>query len=118
MRRILVVAVITLSVVTLALAQDQPILLRYKFVPGQTDLYTVRATGTLPMNINPGPETGIPAMSFDTAMAVSLTTQSVCKAVSPDGSGLVEMKIPAMTVSMNVAVAQQPMDIVLKWEDG
>ena len=118
MKRMLVLAVVMLSVVALAAAQEQPVLLQYKFVPGQKDLYTVRMTGQMPVNINPGPETGIPAMSFDTTLDMSLTMQNLCKAVNPDGSGLVEMNITAMTMRMAIAVAEQPMDIIMKWENG
>jgi len=118
MRRMLVVAAVTLSVVSLAMAQDQPILLRYKFVPGQTDTYALRATGTMPVNINPGPEAGIPAMGFDTTIELAMTMQNVCKALNPDGSGLVEMSIPTMTTRLAIDVAEQPMDIVMQWENG
>jgi len=118
MKRVLAVAVVMLCVVALAAAQEQPILLRYKFTAGQTNVYTARATGTLPVNLNPGPEAGIPAMGFDTTVEMSLTMQNACKAVNPDGAAQVETTIPAMTVRLGIAVAEQPMDIVMKWENG
>jgi hypothetical protein len=118
MKRMVVLTVILLAAVSLAAAQDQPVVLNYKFTAGQTDTYATRTTGTLPINMTPGPEAGIPAMGFDTTLDMQMTTQNTCKSVTPDGSGVVEMRIPAMTIRLSIAVAEQPMDIIMKWENG
>jgi len=114
----LVVMLVLFVVVGLAVAQNEPVLLQYKFTPGQTVTYATKATGTMPVGINPGPETGIPAMNFDTTVDLSMTMRNVCKSVNPDGSGVVEMNIPEMAVRMAIAVAEQPMDILMEWKDG
>jgi hypothetical protein len=118
MKRTLVAVVVLLAVASLGLAQDQPILLRYKYVPGQTDTYVSHTVGTLPVGINPGPETGIPAMNFETTVDMTMTMQYVCKSVAPDGTAQVDMTMPALIAKMGIAVAEQPMDLVLKWENG
>lgn len=118
MKRLLLVAVVLLAVAGLAAAQDAPVLLQYKLVPGRVDTFITRATGAMPVGINPGPEAGIPAMNFDTTIELVITMRNVCKVANPDGSGLVEMNIPAMLIKMGIAVAEQPMDIVMEWKDG
>jgi hypothetical protein len=118
MKRMIAAMVVAISVVALAAAQDQPLLLRYKFTPGQTDTFVTHATGTLPVSINPGPEAQIPAMGFDVALDMRLTTKQVCRSVTADGSGLVEMTFPVLTVRTTMQVADQTVDTLLKWENG
>jgi len=118
MKRLLALVFALVCLMAAAAAQDQPVLLRYKFTAGQTDTFVMRGTGTLPVSINPGPETQIPAMGFDVTLDMQLTTQQVCRSVNPDGSAVVATTFPALTVHTTVQIADQPMDTLLKWENG
>lgn len=117
MKRVWLVGLLML-VVTAALAQDAPVLLQYKFVPGRVDLYDVKMTGVLPVLVNPGPEANIPAMGFDVALDMSMTIRHVCRSVAADGSAQIEMTFPQMVTQTRIEVEGQPVDMVMRWENG
>jgi hypothetical protein len=118
MKRLLTAVLVLIGLISVAAAQNEPLLLRYKFTAGQTDTFVMRGTGTLPLSLNPGPEAMIPAMGFDVTMDMELTTKQVCRSVAADGSGVVEVTFPAMTVRAGMQVGDQPVETVLKWENG
>lgn len=118
MGRHLAVWLVCLAAMSLAFAQEQPVLLQYKFAPGRADTYVVQGTGTLPVTIAPAPEGQIQGMGFDVVLEMSMTMKYVCKAVLPDGSAQVEMTFPAMDIRMSIPAGEQSMDMVTKWENG
>lgn len=117
MKRLWLVGLLAL-IASVALAQDAPVLLQYKFEPGRVDLYDVKMTGVLPMMINPGPEAEIPMMAFDVNLDMSMTIRHVCRSVAADGSAQIEMTFPQMMTQTRIEVEGQPIDMVMRWENG
>lgn len=101
-----------------AVAQEQPLLLRYKFTPGHTDTYQMTSTGTIPMDLTPGPEAGVPPMAMDMAVDMSLTMAQTVRSVAPDGSAQVEVRYPSMTIRTTLQPGGQPMEVLMTWDKG
>jgi hypothetical protein len=101
-----------------AVAQDQTCLLRYKYTPGHTDTYQMTSSGVVPMDLTPGPETGIPAMGMDMALDMAMTMMQTVRNVAPDGSAQVEVRYPSMTIRTTLQPGGQPLNVLMTWDQG
>lgn len=99
-------------------AQDDVYTLRYKFVPGETLVDQSTMTGTIPMDLTPGPEAGIPAMGMDMTLDIIMLMSQACKSVDAQGNATVELTYPSSTFRTNVHAGDQPIDMVLTWDKG
>ena len=109
---------VCLLIASVALAQDDTYNLRYKFTPNETLDYQITMSGTIPMDLTPGPEAGIPAMGIDIAMDISMLTSQACKAVDDQGQGAVEVTYPSSTFRTSVQTGDQPVEMLMTWEKG
>ncbi|MEI6503782.1 MAG: DUF6263 family protein [Armatimonadota bacterium] len=115
--RLLAMSLLVCLTATVALAQDTYDL-RYKFTPNQTDLYQITTSGTIPMDLTPGPEAGFPAMSMNMALNMTMLMSQLCTGVDNAGVGELETKYPGMTVHTTIQVPDQPIDMLMTWEKG
>lgn len=111
-------AFVCLLMVSAALAQDDATTLRYKYTPGETLAYQSTMSGTIPMDLTPGPEAGIPAMGIDMTMDISMLSNQACKSVDEQGNGVIELTYPGSTFRTSVHAGDQPMEMVLTWDKG
>lgn len=119
MKRLASVVLCLLAVLVLSCAWAQEaVTLRYKFVPNRVDAMSMTGNGTIPMTINPGPEAGVPGMGMDIMMDMTMRSCQVCKSVDDKGVGSLETTIPLMAIHTTLQVADQPVEMMMKWEKG
>lgn len=99
-------------------AQEQTYSLAYKFVPGRTDVTQMTMTGTLPLQMTPGPEANIPPMGFDVSLNMNMTMSQLCSAVDAKGTAQLQTTIPMMATHTSMDVVNQKVDTLFKWENG
>lgn len=116
MRTLPLVCLLACLLVGAAHAQEA-VDLRYKFTAGETDTYQITTGGTIPLDLTPGPEAGIPPMTMDLALNMVMQMTQACTGVDDKGVGQLEMCYPTMTVQTKMQ-AGEPIDMLMKWENG
>jgi len=102
-----------------AMAQDdQPVLLQYKFTPGQTASYEMTGNGTIPMSIKMGADPGGQAMAMDINLDLRMVMTQTCEKITEEGLAAILTRFPEMLVKTAMAVGEQNVDTVITWEKG
>ena len=97
-----------------AMAQDdQPVLLQYKFTPGQTARFEMTANGTEPRTeVDPNAQ----AVAMDTNLDLRMVMTHTCKKITEEGLAAILTRFPEMLVKTTMPM--QNNDTVLTWEKG
>lgn len=107
--------VVALGAVALA-ADDEPLVLKYKFTAGQTRSYEVSGRGVMPMTINAGAEAGGMDIGLDLNLDLTAAYEQTCQAVDDKGVGTLQVKFPGLTMRMTMQAGPQAMDALINWE--
>lgn len=119
MTRLLLVSCCLLLIAGGLFAQDEPVTLRYRFVPQQVISQEVTGTGTIPLTVALGAAAGMGEdLAVDLLMDLKLGLTYTCQSVEADGQALVTMQTPLMVVRTATNMAGQPLDSVITWEQG
>jgi len=116
-RLCMLMVLLVVLTVTGVWAQEAPVTLRYKFVPGQTAALAMKGAGTMPMSITPGPEAGGANMAFDIIMDMNMDMMQKTASVDAEG-GHLENTMPTMTIRTTMQVMGQPTEVIVSWKDG
>ena len=118
MKARLLLPCVCLLVASAVLAADDTYNLSYKFTPGETLANQITMSGTIPMDLTPGPEAGIPAMGLDMAMDICMLSCQVCKSVDAQGNAAIELSYPSSTFHTSIQAGDQPIEMLMTWDKG
>jgi len=96
---------------------EEPLLLQYKFIPGQTLFYEIAGTGNLPMSLETGPAAGNQTIAMDMSMELRLDMRETCEGLDEQGRGKMAVSLPLMTIQANTAIAGQAINTFTAWEN-
>lgn len=97
-------------------ADDDAVLLQYKFTAGQTRTYEISGHGVIPMTINAGAEAGGMDIGLDLNLDLNLSYEQECQTVDDKGVGTLQTKFPLLTVKMSMQAGPQAIDTLVNWE--
>lgn len=125
MRRVLllttVAALMACLCATALAADDQAVLLRYKFAPDQEITQSIKGTGTIPMVIDLPEGQGEQAggqQTIETAIEMDMEMVQKCDKVLEDGAGHLTMTVPVMINETTTKIGEKSTFSVMSWEDG
>lgn len=118
MKRLIACLVLLVLLMSMALAQDEALTLRYKFTPGEKAVYTTKGTGTIPMTVTVPPEMGGGPLPLDIIMDMALTMNETTASVDEKGSAHLEKTVPEMTIRSSMQVMGAPLEGLFRWQDG